>query len=95
MTGPRTFADWTDGDDADSYPIPASTLEMARELATSWGLFDDHWSGQPAVADLLRPPGAPVSTYDAMAGEVSYGDPASQPYAGYPGITEIRARMGI
>lgn len=92
LAAPTTYGD--PDDDEPAHQIPAGTLEFASALADSWGLHGDHWTGPPA-SDPLRAPAMPVTAYEAMAAEVSYDNPASQPYAGYPGIAEIRQRMGI
>ena len=87
-----------DLDDPDAEPatvIPLATIELAHGLAAEWGLFEDSPFGSaPAYGDLLRPPAAPVTAYDAMAESIGYGSPQpDQP--SYPGVSELAERMGL
>lgn len=91
----RSIVDDPDDEDLAAYPVPRATVELAHELAVSWGLFGDAPTGPPAAADLLRAPAAPVTAYAALHDEVTFDDPAPRPPGGYPGIKELRARMGI
>ena len=49
---------------------------------------------EPAWRELMSPPSGPVSTEDAMYEAMGY-DPVPVEQPGYPGIAELRARMGI
>ena len=86
-------------DDGPQHPFPHSTIELAAELAGSLGLdIDAPWIGAPGfddVSSLFRPPGAPVSTYDALAEGI--GQPATvQPAApSYPGISQLARDLGL
>jgi hypothetical protein len=98
QSNPGTMTIWGDPDDEDDpgYLVPQETIELAHELAIDWGL--DGTPGSPdaaAYADLLRPPAAPVTVEDAMYESMGVGAPAAQPTAQYPGISELRAQMGI
>ena len=77
--------------------MPARTVELAHQLAHDWGL-DATAPGFPGettgFTDLLRPPGAPVSIQEELLADMGYELPA-EPRPSYPGISEIRARMGI
>jgi hypothetical protein len=95
------LAIWDDPDDLDdpdgapATVIPFQTVELAHQLAHDWGLFDDSpFASAPAYDDLMRPPGAPVTAYDAMAESIGYG---SQPpvTASYPGIRELAERLQL
>lgn len=94
---PRAVFD--DPDDADLPPqyMPARTVELAHQLAHDWGL-DASAPGFPGettgFTDLLRPPGAPVSIQDELLADMGYELPAQERPA-YPGISKLRARMGI
>lgn len=86
---------WDDPDDYDQAPVymPQQTVELASSLADEWGLHGDAWSG-PSETDLLRAPGAPITMADALYQEMGYESaPAERPV--YPGISDIRARMGL
>ena len=83
---------WGDPDDRDEpgYEMPAATIELAHQLSTDWGLGDV--PGGPdaaAYADLMRPPAAPLSPYDALAEDIGYGSPP-QPQPQRPGIRSSR-----
>jgi hypothetical protein len=95
----RTPAVYGDSDD-DEPPaaIPAATIELAAELAGSLGLdIDAPWIGAPGfddVSSLFRPPGAPVSAYDALAEGIGMG--SAQPAApSYPGISQLARDLGL
>ena len=66
--------------------------------APSWGLDSAAPGGitdtAPGWQDLLRPPGAPVSVQDVLLQDMGYDLPA-QDRPAYPGVSEIRARLGI
>ena len=91
---------YDDPDEPEQAPVwmPQHTVELAHQLATDWGLdsaapggFTDTSAGWQ---DLLRAPGAPVTMPDALYQEMGYESaPAERPV--YPGISDIRARMGI
>ena len=81
-------------DDDEPCLIPSTTVQLAHELAVDWGLFGDAPAGTPTF-DPLRAPSMPVSMYDTLHDQVTFADSLPQPQAGYPGIAEIRERMGI
>jgi hypothetical protein len=87
-----------DGDDPDGTPatvIPPATVELAHQLSHDWGLdIDAPFIAAPAYDDLLRPPGAPITAYDAMAEPIGYGGPPPQA-PGYPGIRELAERLQL
>lgn len=87
---PRSVWGEPDGDEP-GYEMPARTVELARELATDWGLDGD---AHPAPAGLTAYAGPPLSPYDAMYGELGYELPA-QPQPSYPGISELAKQMGL
>lgn len=62
-------------------------------LADEWGLHGDAWV-TPSAMDLLRAPGAPVTMADALRQEMGYELTAAERPA-YPGVSELRARMGL
>ncbi len=90
---------WDDPDD-EGQPmsrIPAATVELAHQLAVEWNLEGDAHpapAGLGAYADLLRAPGAPVSVQDAMLADMGCDLPQEQ-RPSYPGVKELRERMGI
>ncbi len=90
---------WGDPDDLDEpwHEVPARTVELAHQLAHDWGLDATAPGGietGTGFTDLLRPPGAPVSIEDELLAGMGYELP-QQPRPAYPGISELRARMGI
>jgi hypothetical protein len=58
--------------------IPATTVELAGQLAHDWGLYDDApYIGAPGFDDvtLIRPPAAAVTAYETLAECIGYGSP--------------------
>jgi hypothetical protein len=90
---------WDDYDDPDAPPslIPQQTVELAYDLADSWGLHADapSFPPVPGYADLLRPPGlADIDPYAALASGIGLDVP--QPAAGgYPGVHELAQGLGL
>jgi len=86
---------WDDPDEPEQAPafMPQRTVELAASLADEWGLHGDAWA-TPSATDLLRAPGAPVTMADALRQEMGYELPAAERPA-YPGVSELRARMGL
>ena len=87
---PRTVWGDVDGDEP-SYEVPQATIELAHGLADDWGLLGD---GPSRPQGLTARAGPPLSTYDAMYGEMGYELPA-QPQPSYPGISELARSMGL
>jgi hypothetical protein len=93
---------WDDPDDEDGTAasvIPASTVELAHQLAHDWGLDADApflGGGGTGLDDvsLIRQPTAPVSAYQAMAESIGYGGPPAQVLT-RPGITELAQGLGL
>jgi len=88
---PRTV--WDDPDDytQPGYEVPAQTVELAHSLADEWGLLGD---GPSRPQGLTARAGPPLSAADALYADMGYELPA-RPQPSYPGIAEIRARLGI
>ena len=89
---------WGDPDDpADpGYVIPQGTIELATALSHDWGLGSGGPGPpvEPAWRELIGPPSGPVSVEGQMYEAMGY-EPAAAEQPMYPGISEIRARMGI
>ena len=77
--------------------IPQATLELAHRLSSDLGLFDDApYLGAPGFDDVsaLRPPGMPVSVYDALGTGIGLGPPP-QDQPSYPDIRELAERLQL
>lgn len=90
---PRQVYD--DPDDADLPPqfMPQQVVELASSLADQWGLHGDAWA-TPSYTDVLRAPGAPVTMQEALMAEMGIEMPQTE-RPQYPGVSELRARLGI
>jgi hypothetical protein len=87
-----------DPDDGGQHPIPQSTITLAHELASDWGLLDDA-PGAPSLTasmDLLRPDTGPLSGYDSLAEPIGAPLRDGLPSVpGYPGIRELAQDLGL
>ena len=94
LAAPRTYGDYDD-DGETAHEIPQSTIELAAGIADWSGLHGDTpaWFN-PGYSDPLRPPGAPVTVYDAPADPIGYGPPP-QERPSYPGIAQLARDMGL
>ena len=97
LASPAPATVWGDPDEPGkpAWEIPSHTVNLAHELAIDWGLQDTPGDpGAQAYLDLLRAPAAPVSVSDVMYESMGLGAPPARPVAQYPGVSEIRRRLG-
>ena len=89
---------WGDFDDPDepSYEIPQQTVELAGDLADSWGLHTSAPSFPPgmAYADVMRMPGVQASVYEELLEDAGLGGPRPQPQS-LPQISELARTLGL
>jgi hypothetical protein len=95
---PRAVFDDPDDDDQPPQYMPAATVELAHSLAHEWGLDASAPGGftdtAPGWQDLLRGPAAPVTAADVLYEAMGVEQPQPERLS-YPGVKEIRARMGL
>ena len=86
--GLSTRTIWGDPDDdtEPGYEVPQRTVELARQLN------DDLFGDVPGYSQGLT--GPPMSAADALYQDMGYGSPVIERPV-YPGIKELRARMGL
>jgi hypothetical protein len=87
---------WDDYDDPDQLPaaIPGRTLELAARLSEDWGLRAPVPVPAPGWDDLLGAEYAGDAYADAAA-QAGLAGPAEPVRPSYPGISELRGRLGL